>query len=326
MTLNCPTITTYCSQKRNLLAFSAGIDSSALFFLLLKNSICFDIAIVDYGIRTQSKEEIMHAKTLADKYNLTCHTIKAPLFQSHFEFNARKFRYHFFEKLIAKYHYDNLLTAHQLNDHLEWMLMRLTKGAGLSELVGLEAVSQREGYTLIHPLLSYTKTELIAYLESNRYPYFTDESNMNEQYERNYFRKHFSDPLISQYAEGIKRSFNYLKKDKVLLEKNFETIYQAKELRILKVYNLQFKSKVADITLKQLGYVLSSSQRREIEREKSLVIGGKWVIELADNLLYIAPYLKKNMPKVFKEMCRIKKIPVKIRPYLYYEKINMDNL
>ena len=41
--------------KKNLLAFSAGIDSSALFFILLENGIEFDVAIVDYGIRKSSK-------------------------------------------------------------------------------------------------------------------------------------------------------------------------------------------------------------------------------------------------------------------------------
>ncbi|MEA1879510.1 MAG: ATP-binding protein, partial [Campylobacterota bacterium] len=49
------------NNKKNLLAFSAGIDSSALFFLLLENNIKFDIAIVDYNIRDQSKKEVTHA-------------------------------------------------------------------------------------------------------------------------------------------------------------------------------------------------------------------------------------------------------------------------
>ncbi|NLN13488.1 MAG: tRNA lysidine(34) synthetase TilS, partial [Arcobacter skirrowii] len=38
-------------SSKNLLAFSAGVDSTALFFLLLNSNIPFDIAIVDYNIR-----------------------------------------------------------------------------------------------------------------------------------------------------------------------------------------------------------------------------------------------------------------------------------
>ena len=311
----------HLKEKKNLLAFSAGVDSSALFFLLMENNIPFDIALVNYGTRDSSNKEEAHAKELAEKYDLTCHTIKAPKFTTHFEKNARDFRYHFFEELIAKYSYDNLLTAHQLNDQLEWLLMRLTKGAGTSELIGLEPVSQRKGYTLIRPLLQYSKDELLEYLESNQYPYYVDASNSELKYERNKFRKVFSDPLMTKYKEGIKRSFDYLRKDKENLEKEFETIYSEKKLRIIKLHKTTAKVKAADLALKELGYLLSAPQRLEIEKEDSLVIGGKWAIELQNNILYIAPYITNNIPKKFKEECRVKKIPAKIRPYLFKENI-----
>ena len=313
-------------EKKNLLAFSSGVDSSALFFLLIKNNIPFDIALVNYGTRDNSNKEEAHAITLAEQHTLTCHTVQAPKFTSHFEKNARDFRYHFFEGLIEKYSYDNLLTAHQLNDQLEWMLMRLTKGAGVSELLGLEPIRVREHYTLVRPLLAYSKDELLTYLEENHYPYFIDESNSDEKYERNHFRKTFADPLMAQYKEGIKRSFDYLRKDKERLEEGFETIHSEKSLRIIKLHNIAMKTKACDITLKTLGYLLSAAQRLEVEKEKSLVIGGKWAIELQDNILYITPYVSIDMPKEFKERCRILKIPTKIRPYYFSKKINIQNL
>ncbi len=309
------------TNKKNLLAFSAGVDSSALFFLLLENNIKFDIAIVDYGIREQSKEEVAHAKKLAREYKLFCHTIQAPTFTSHFEKQARDFRYEFFESLVTIEGYDNILTAHQLNDQLEWLLMRLTKGAGVSELLGLEPLSKRENYTLIRPLLSYSKKELLSYLTTHQYPYFIDESNSDEKYERNKFRQQFSDTLISEYKEGIARSFDYLRKDKEVIENRFEIVYVDKLLHIIKLHAPESKVKASDITLKKLGYLLSASQRKEIANESSLVIGGEWAVELQDNLLYIAPYVIGEMPKVFKEQCRIAKIPSKIRPYLFKENI-----
>ena len=313
-------------NKKNLLAFSAGIDSSVLFFLLIENNIKFDIAIIDYGVRDQSKEEVLHAKALAKKHKLFCHSIKAPEFDTHFEKKARDFRYEFFESLIAIEGYDTLLTAHQLNDQLEWLLMRLTKGAGVSELIGLEEVSKKENYTLVRPLLKYSKEELLTYLQHNKYPYFVDESNIDEKYERNLFRKQFSDPLMSEYKEGIKRSFDYLRQDKEQLEANFELIYAQKELRVIKLHTSNAKTKAADLTLKELGYLLSASQRKEVERKKNLVIGGKWAIELQDNLLYITPYLTTDMPKKFKEACRVLKIPSKIRAYCFEQDIDITSL
>lgn len=308
-------------NKKNLLAFSAGIDSSALFFLLLENNIKFDIAIVDYDIRDQSKEEVAHAKALAKKHKLFCHSIQAPSFTSHFEKQARDFRYEFFESLVTIEGYDNILTAHQLNDQLEWLLMRLSKGSGLCELLGLEPISQRKNYTLVRPLLSYSKEELLAYLHTHDYPYFVDESNSDEKYERNRFRKQFSDALLAEYKAGISRSFDYLRQDKEALESQFETLFTTKALHILKLHNTHAKTKAADLTLKKLGYLLSAPQRKEIETKGSLVIGGQWAVELQDTLLYIAPYVAVDMPKAFKEKCRIAKIPAKIRPYLFTEDI-----
>ena len=313
-------------NKKNLLAFSAGIDSSVLFFLLIENNIKFDIAIIDYGVRDQSKEEVLHAKALAKKHKLFCHSIKAPKFDTHFEKKARDFRYEFFESLIAIEGYDNLLTAHQLNDQLEWLLMRLTKGAGVSELLGLEPITKKETYTLVRPLLEYSKEELLHYLKNHDYPYFVDESNSDEKYERNLFRKQFSDPLMAEYKEGIKRSFEYLRADKKQLEANFELIYAQKELRVIKLHTISAKAKATDLALKELGYLLTAAQRKEVENEESLVIGGKWAVALQDDLLYIAPYLTTDMPKKFKEECRILKIPSKIRAYCFEESIDIQSL
>ncbi len=308
---------------KNLLAFSAGIDSSALFFMLIENKIPFDIALVNYRTRVNSNKEEAHGKALAKKYGIRCFTVTAPEFKSHFEKQAREFRYTFFEALIKKHGYDTLLTGHQLNDQLEWLLMRLAKGAGVSELLGLEPVSKREYYTLIRPLLSYSKEELLSYLQGNDYPYFVDTSNTDERHERNKFRKRFSDTLISEYKEGIRRSFDYLRKDKEILESEFETRYATKKLRIIQLHNIQAKTKAADLSLKKLGYLLSAAQRQEIEREESLVIGGEWAIELHGTLLYIAPYIDTVMPKAFKEVYRIARIPPKIRPYCYEEGIDI---
>ena len=123
--------------------------------------------------------------------------------------------------------------------------------------------------------------------------------------------------MIQEYAQGIKRSFDYLHKDKENLEDGFETLVSEKALRIIKLHKPKAKTKATDLALKTLGYLLSAAQRQEIEKEESLVIGGTWAVALQDDLLFIAPYLTDTMPKAFKEQCRVAKIPSKIRPYCY---------
>ncbi len=43
-------------NQKNILAFSAGVDSVALFFLLLEQNISFDIAIFCHYLKAQSKD------------------------------------------------------------------------------------------------------------------------------------------------------------------------------------------------------------------------------------------------------------------------------
>ena len=131
---------------------------------------------------------------------------------------------------------------------------------------------------------------------------------------------------MAEYKEGIKRSFTYLRRDKMQLESNFERIFTQKALHVIKLHTLTAKTKAADLTLKALGYLLTASQRQEIEKEESLVIGGKWAIELQEDLLYIAPFLTTDMPKTFKENCRILKIPSKIRSYCFEEEIDLKKI
>ncbi len=317
---------TILKKNKNLLAFSTGVDSSALFFLLLDENISFDIALVNYNLRENSMAEELHAIELAKKYNLKCFTTKSPYFENNFEKNARDFRYDFFDKIMSENSYDNLLTAHQLNDQLEWFLMRLTKGAGTSELLGVEPISKRKNYTIIRPLLHHSKEELLDYLKVNNFPYFIDKSNFEEKYERNIFRKNFSDKLLTQYQEGIKRSFDYLREDKNYLEDGYKELFSYKKIYILEIKKRHTLIRAVDKQLKKLGYLLSAGQRREVKEGTSIVIAGLWAICIQEEKVFIAPYLKITMPKVFKEACRTLKIPSKIRAYLYKEEINPKDL
>ena len=313
-------------KSKNLLAFSAGVDSSALFFLLLEYDISFDIALVNYKLRKEADEEALHAIRLAKKYNLQVYTIEAPSFKSNFEKNARDFRYTFFNKLIQEHGYKTLITAHQLNDQLEWFLMRLTKGAGTNELLGLAPISKKQTHTLLRPLLQHAKEDLLNYLKIYNYPYFIDLSNQDEKYERNHFRKEFSDKLIENYKKGIQRSFNYLREDKNYISENFHELFHEKEFYLLKIDTPKVIVRTIDQYLKKLGYLLSAAQRASLNESTSMVIGGLWAIEIVQTKIFIAPYKQSVMPKKFKESCRVLKIPSKVRSYLYEESIDIKAL
>ena len=313
---------TLLKESKNLLAFSGGVDSSALFYLLVEQNIDFDIAIVNYGIRKEAIDEVEYAKELAKKYNKKIYISNAPKFNSNFEANARDFRYKFFKQLIKEYNYQTLLTAHQLNDKLEWLLMRLSSGAGVVELSGMSEISIKDNYTIIRPLLHISKDELIEYLEKNSYKYFIDSSNSNPKYKRNQFRP-IANSLLKFGKDGFNKSFEILEYEASIIKSNFKLIYAFKDLRVLKLNKKEFLPYAASYTLKELGYLLSGSEREVLKSQNSIVAGRKWAIELKDNLLFIAPYIKINIPKEYKEKYRLAKIPPKVRGYFFKEDIHL---
>ncbi|MDN5100918.1 tRNA lysidine(34) synthetase TilS [Aliarcobacter butzleri] len=315
-------------ESKNLLAFSAGIDSSALFFLLLKQNILFDIAIVNYNVRVQSKDEVNYAKDLALKYNKQIYIKDIKLEStSNFEKTARDIRYKFFEEIIDENSYEVLITAHQLNDKLEWFLMQLTKGAGLVELIGFNEFEQKENYKVYKPLLEITKEELESFLKQENIKYFIDNSNFDEKYKRNYFRHNFSDKLLSEYTNGIKKSFKYLQDDINSLNIEITPIKNFNELEIYqnqKDNNLNIR--IIDNSLKKRGFLLSSGQREEILKQKEITISHKINISIKEDFIWICPNVSSIMDKKFKETCRINKIPKNVRNYIYYKKIDIKEL
>jgi tRNA(Ile)-lysidine synthase len=311
-------------DKKNLLAFSGGADSTALFFLLIKQNIKFDIAIVNYNQRAQSIKEVEYAKELASTYNLECHSFVAPKIDKNFEAVAREIRYDFFEELISKYNYNNLLTAHHLGDRFEWMLMQFCKGAGCAEIAGMQKVQQRDFYTLVRPLLHLDKQELYNYLNKEKIKYFEDETNKDEDIKRNSFRHNYSAPLLDKYLSGIKKSFDYIDEDRQTLipEVKIESINDLAYFKSLQ--NNRANIFIIDKILKSKLYMLSANERELLKSEKALVAGRKFIVSKNAEFIFIAPYSKDdsciNMPHEFKEDCRILKIEPKLRPFLYKHK------
>lgn len=323
MTLNFSAV----NKTKNLLAFSAGVDSSALFYLLLEQNISFDIAIVDYNVREQSKDEVNYAKQLAKKYNKKVFIKEVELENSNFEKKARDIRYSFFEDLIKQHNYDTLITAHQLNDKLEWFMMQMSKGAGIVELLGFKEWEDKNTYRIYKPLLKITKDELENYLKNNKYQYFIDNSNFDEKYKRNYFRHNYSDKFLSEFKDGIKNSFEYLENDLNSLQIKEKAILKIEDLEIFKASNDDnINIRTIDINLKKRGVLLSKASRNEILKQKEIVISHKISVCINNDLIYISPFSKNKMDKKFKEKCRVNKIPKNVRVYLYDKKIDPKDL
>jgi len=316
-----PCILDFLKKGKNLLAFSYGVDSSALFYLLVELGVEFDLAMLNYKTRTSSDLEEKAAVKLAQKYKKQIFVSAAPQFKNNFEHNARTFRYEFFEKLCLQKGYENVILAHQLNDLFEWFLMQMSKGAGLAELLGMQERESRKHYTLVRPLLNVSKQELLEYLKSRKLTFFYDQSNENEAFFRNRIRHKFSDVFVQDFQKGIKRTFEYLNKDLQYFLNLKEQVLEFENILIC----VKNESLIAKC-VKSFGIVMSAKQRKEALKS-TCIVSGKIAIAYREERAFIFAYEKcEKMPKNFKEQCRKARIPKFLRQYCYKRKININEL
>lgn len=76
------------------------------------------------------------------------------------EGEAREARWKFFEKSMRAGAYAQLWLAHQSDDQAETVLMQLLRGAGPEGLAGMGEVSPRGQWSVVRPLLGFSREEI----------------------------------------------------------------------------------------------------------------------------------------------------------------------
>ncbi len=180
-----------------LLAVSGGPDSIALMVLAarwrkaLKRKPDLIVATVDHGLRAESKREAANVAKLAGKLGLTHRTLrwsgvkpKTGLPQA-----ARLARYGLLAEAARKAGAAHILTAHTLDDQAETVLIRMSRGSGLTGLAAMARESNVPGggtgeIKLVRPLLDIPKARLIATLRAEKIPFADDPSNRDPRFTR----------------------------------------------------------------------------------------------------------------------------------------------
>ena len=228
------------SEKTVLLAVSGGVDSVVL--LNLMNEIPdskrpqLAIAHINHHLRNKSNSEEKFVKSLAERNSIPfyCyHWQKKDHPDSGIEKAARNVRYEFFEMLMTEHKIPYLMTGHHLDDQTETILMRLTRGASLDQLLGIKSkqffpLKGDAGY-LIRPLLDYSKKDIYQYAEAHQLRYVEDESNQSLDYTRNRFRNEII-PLLKEENLRFNDHINQFRRDLTdLIEISQEPINKAYE-------------------------------------------------------------------------------------------------
>lgn len=216
----------YFAHGKIAVAVSGGPDSMALTFLLSqyaqkRSGLEIHALTVDHGLRPESWQEAETVAQIVRHWPCVTHQIlkwngEKP--ESRLQEQARQARYDLMAQYCQAQNIKGLFLGHHREDQSETFLFRLAKGSGLDGLSCMYAAQDRGPVTLLRPLLSVSKAELIALCNSNALAYVQDPSNEKEHFARVRLRKSkavleqegLSDKRLSITAKRLHRARNAL--------------------------------------------------------------------------------------------------------------------
>ncbi len=249
---------------------STGIDSMCLFHYLYTNGYNLVVAHVNHKKRIESDLEYEYLKKLCKEKNIPFEgmEIKENI-TSNFQDEARKIRYDFFKKVATKYNTKYIALAHQADDELETILMRIIRGTSIKGYSGMQMVSKSDEFTLLRPLLETERSLIEKYQKEYGIKYFEDSSNNEDHYTRNIVRHSVIPTLkslnpsifdsIKNYSHDLKEMSDYIVKK----SKEFIDNYSKKNIDEI-IINLNDFLKLdiivqKEVILESINYVSSNS-------------------------------------------------------------------
>jgi tRNA(Ile)-lysidine synthase len=168
-----------------VLAVSGGLDSMVLLTAASRlpprarrNII---VATFDHGTGNAAGKAAALVARYAFRSGFLCVTGRASTIGTKEE-EWRRGRWAFLTQVAGKRH-SSVVTAHNLDDQIETVFMRILREAGPRGLAGLYADSE-----IVRPFLNISRTTLAEYAERNRVPFVQDPSNRDRKHLRNRIR------------------------------------------------------------------------------------------------------------------------------------------
>lgn len=139
---------------------------------------------------------------------------------------ARIIRYDHLEKISSGGEKEKIVTAHNMSDNSETVILNLIKGAGLS---GISGIPVKRG-NIIRPVLILSSEEIRSYLNKSEVAFRVDSSNLESDYQRNFIRNEIIPQLKSKINPGLESAI--LRNSQIL-----RNINSSLELRVSELLN-----------------------------------------------------------------------------------------
>ncbi len=237
----------YPNAQRYWVAFSGGVDSSALLHAMVQLApmlqtleVSADIRAIyiDHGLQTESSHPKStssgmlphslsaqwadHCRTVCDEYGIAFISMQAELSidkGDSIEEKARESRYSLLASHIEEG--DVLLTAQHKDDQAETFLLQALRGAGPKGLAAMPEIKAFAKGRHLRPLLGFSKQNLVIYATEEGLDWVEDPSNQQLRFQRNYLRQKIL-PLLKENwpaaSDTLSRSAAYCAESASLLQ------------------------------------------------------------------------------------------------------------
>ncbi len=203
-----PSLQPHLSAARWVVAYSGGVDSHVLLHYLVKlaqTEKCPPITAlhIHHGLQNDADAWQNHCQQVCAELGVGfAASVVAVDAASNVEENARSARYQVFTDFLQTG--DVLLQGHHGDDQAETVLMRLLSGAGPQGLAGIPAQRKLGLGQLLRPMLTLSKTDILAYAQQYKLQWVEDGSNDNTDFDRNFLRQQILPQLKQRWPELTK--------------------------------------------------------------------------------------------------------------------------
>lgn len=198
-------------SKNMFIAYSGGPDSTALLHLLstvdLNEKAKVQAIHINHNLSKYSDSWERHCIEQCSKLNINLITESVEIKSDGdgIEAASRKARYKIFENLLNDD--DQLLLGHHRDDVAETIFMRLLRGSGPDGMEGPKIKRSIGKGILIRPFLETSKQEILEYLNQNEVEFIQDDSNLSNDFDRNFLRNRIF-PLLEERWNNFPERIN----------------------------------------------------------------------------------------------------------------------
>lgn len=180
-------------NKKLIIGYSGGKDSTALLYFLNLHRKNYGYTLmpvyINHNIREDVNLDIVHCNNFCKNLGLSLivesvETVKfAKQKGMSIEESARILRYERLYKIRSEYNIDLILVAHNFNDLIENFFIKIFRGTSIFRLKGFN-----NSAVIDRPMLDIPVSEILKYVEKKQLPFINDNTNLNENYLRNWVR------------------------------------------------------------------------------------------------------------------------------------------